>query len=220
MSEYRLHCFAQSGNAYKVALMLALTRADWEPVLVDFFGGETREPAFRRMNPMGEVPVLEHDRLGDEVITQSGAILDYLSLVREAFDPGPENAREALRWMLWDAHRFSGTLGPWRFLARYAPEEKRDAAVIGWLEGRARGALEVLEAHLADRDWIACDWPSTADLACAGYVFYAEDYPIDWEREFPAIAAWRARIAALEGWAHPYDLMPGHPRPGETAEER
>ena len=76
MSEYRLHCFAQSGNAYKPALALALAGADWQQVFVDFFNGETRTPAYRALNPMGEVPVLEHR---ETRLTQSGVILDYLT---------------------------------------------------------------------------------------------------------------------------------------------
>ena len=63
MAEYQLYCFAQSGNAYKAALMLALTGADWEPVFVDFFNGETRTPDYRALNEMGEVPVLVHGEL-------------------------------------------------------------------------------------------------------------------------------------------------------------
>ena len=76
MAEYKLHCFAQSGNSYKVALMLELAGADWEPVWVDFFHGATRTPALLELNEMGEVPVLEHH---DLVLTQSGVILDYLA---------------------------------------------------------------------------------------------------------------------------------------------
>lgn len=76
MAEYRLHCFAQSGNAYKAALMLQLCGADWEPRFVDYFNGETRSPEFRALNVMGEVPLLEHGAL---TLTQSGVILDYLA---------------------------------------------------------------------------------------------------------------------------------------------
>ncbi len=85
MSEYRLHCFAQSGNSYKPALLLALAGADWEPVYVDFFNGGTRTPEYRAMNEMGEAPVLEH---GDLSLTQSGVILDYLSERYRDFAPG------------------------------------------------------------------------------------------------------------------------------------
>ena len=61
MAEYTLYCFAQSGNAYKPALMLNLAGADWAPRFVDFFAGETRTPGYRaEINEMGEAPVLEH----------------------------------------------------------------------------------------------------------------------------------------------------------------
>src|SRR5690606_32424815 len=76
MAEYRLHCFAQSGNSYKVALALELAGADWEPVWVDFFRGAHRAPEFVALNSMGEVPVLEHE---GRVMSQSGIILDYLT---------------------------------------------------------------------------------------------------------------------------------------------
>ena len=60
MAEYTLYGFAQSGNAYKPALALELAGADWAPRFVDYFDGETRTPAYRAINVMGEVPVLEH----------------------------------------------------------------------------------------------------------------------------------------------------------------
>ncbi len=62
MPDYQLYCFAQSGNAYRAALMLNLIGADWQPIYVDFFrGGETRTPKYRaEVNEMGEVPVLVH----------------------------------------------------------------------------------------------------------------------------------------------------------------
>ena len=59
MSVYTLHCFAESGNAYKAALMLELTGQAWQPVFVDFFNGQTREQSWRdEVNEQGEVPVL------------------------------------------------------------------------------------------------------------------------------------------------------------------
>src|SRR5215475_15813948 len=78
MSDYQLYCFAQSGNAYRAALMLNLIGAKWEPVFVDFFaGGETRTPKYRAdVNEMGEAPVLAH---GDKKLSQSGVILNYLA---------------------------------------------------------------------------------------------------------------------------------------------
>ncbi|MCL4763706.1 MAG: glutathione S-transferase N-terminal domain-containing protein, partial [Burkholderiales bacterium] len=98
MSEYTLHCFAQSGNAYKPALLLELAGADWQPRFVDYFGGETRTPAWRALNAMGEVPVLEH---AGERLTQSGVILDYLAQRFPQYGPRDERERrEVLRWLL------------------------------------------------------------------------------------------------------------------------
>ena len=86
MSEYQLYCFAQSGNAYRAALMLNLIGADWKPVWIDFFGkGVQRTPEYRTyVNEMGEVPVLVH---GNRKLTQSGVILTYLSKRRESSSP-------------------------------------------------------------------------------------------------------------------------------------
>jgi glutathione S-transferase len=75
MAEYLLYGFAQSGNCYKVALYLELAGADWKARFVDYFNGETRTPEYRKINIMGEAPVLEHHGAR---LTQSGAILDYL----------------------------------------------------------------------------------------------------------------------------------------------
>jgi glutathione S-transferase len=54
--------------------------------------------------------------------------------------------------------------------------------------------------------------PTIADVSLAGYLFYpAEEFGFDIAAQFKNIGAWRDRMKALPGWAHPYDLMPGHP---------
>jgi Glutathione S-transferase, N-terminal domain len=116
MAEYQLYCFAQSGNAYRVALMLNLIGADWEPIWVDFFvKGEQRGPAYRtNVNEMGEVPVLVH---GSRKLSQSGVILTYLAERCGKFQPDGEDERlEALRWIIFDNQKVNGFLGPYRFL--------------------------------------------------------------------------------------------------------
>ncbi|MEO1493593.1 MAG: glutathione S-transferase [Pseudomonadota bacterium] len=202
MADYRLHCFGQSGNAYKVALALELAGADWEPVFVDFFNGATRSDDFKAINPMGEVPVLEH---AGRTMSQTGAILDYLTGTLGKY--AAANGHEALRWILWDNHKLTANLAVWRFLTNFAPEKMRNADVIAFHKGRALGALNVLDGHLAARDWIVGDALSTADFSCVGYMYYTDEYDLDWAN-YPNVTAWRDRIAALPGWKHPYDLMP------------
>src|SRR5262245_51429812 len=77
MARYKLHCFCQSGNSYKVALYLNCAGLDWEPVFVDFFKGATRDSKWRAsVNEMGEAPVLETQ---GKKLSQSGVILLHLA---------------------------------------------------------------------------------------------------------------------------------------------
>ena len=203
-----LHCFGESGNAYKVALALELTGTDWAPVYVDFFNGGSRTPEFRALNEMGEVPVMVD---GETVLTQSGVMLDYLSSKTGRF--GGRSAaerREVLRWLFWDNHKLSTQAGTVRFLSNFLPEAKRPEGVIPFLQGRLKAAYGVLDAHLAGRDWIVGDGPTIADLSCCGYLFYPEPFGFS-RADWPQIDRWLDRIAALPGWKHPYELMPGNP---------
>lgn len=207
-AEFTLYCFAQSGNAYKAALMLALCGGDWRPRFVDFFNGETRTPAYREINVMGEVPVLVHR---GETFTQSGVILDYLASYFDRFGPESEaERRDILRWLLFDNHKFTSYIATLRYLRAVA--KTGETPVTGFLHGRVTGALDVLEAHLGGRDFVLGKRASIADLSLCGYLFWSDEIGIDYAG-CPAIAAWLERIRDLPGWVHPYELMPGHPRP-------
>ena len=212
MAEYTLYCFAQSGNAYKAALMLALCRADWAPRHVDFFNGETRTPEYRsNVNEMGEVPVLEHRGLR---LSQSGVILDYLATRLGKFGPTDEDERrEILRWLLFDNHKFTSYTATYRYLRTFAADA--DAAVIAEFGKRARTAWGILDAHLQGRRYVAADRLTIADLSLCGYVFWPEEIGVDWDR-YPHLRDWIARLRDEPGWKHPYELMPGHPRPPAT----
>ena len=144
MAEYTLHCFAQSGNAYKAALMLELAGADWAPRFVDYFNGETRTPAYRAINVMGEVPVLEHRGVA---LSQSGVILDYLAQRFPQFGPdGEDERREVLRWLLFDNHKLTSYTATYRFMRTFATNP--EPAVLAEFSKRAETAWGVLDAHL------------------------------------------------------------------------
>lgn len=200
----RLYCFGESGNAYKCALALTLTGTPWEPVYVDFFNGEARSPEFRKLNEMGEVPVLVD---GDETLSQSGSILLHIAAkTGQLAGHTPAEEREVLRWILWDNHKLSTQIGTTRFLMNFLPPEKRPEGVVPFLQGRLKAAYSVLDGHLSGRDWIVGDGPSMADLSCCSYLYYPE--PFGFSRpDWPHIDRWLDRIAALPGWKHPYDLM-------------
>lgn len=204
----KLHCFGESGNAYKAALTLEMTEAEWEPVFVDFFNGATRTPEFKALNVMGEVPVLED---GDLVLTQSGVIQDYVSSKTGNLGGRSANERrDILRWMFFDNHKVSGVAGPLRFLMNFLPEEKRNADVIAFMTARLNGALKIMETQLTETPYLTGDALTIADIACVGYLFYPEPFGFDRD-DFPHIDAWMTRIEKTKGFKHPYDLMPGSP---------
>lgn len=203
MNSYQLYCFGQSGNSYKAALMLELCELPWTQVLVDYFNGETRSPAYRaEVNEMGEVPVLID---GEVKLSQSGVILTYLAEKSGKFGGATDaDRREILRWILFDNHKFTSYTATLRFLVALA--KTGEPPLIEFLRGRVSAAFAVVEAHLAKSDFLVGNRPTIADLSLCGYLFYPEDYGLPWV-EYPNIRHWRDRIAALPRWKAPYDLM-------------
>jgi glutathione S-transferase len=179
MPEYQLYCFAQSGNAYRAALMLNLIGADWKPIYVDFFkAGEARTPKYRaEVNEMGEVPVLAH---GAKKLSQSGVILTYLAEHSGKFNPEGEDERlEALRWIIFDNQKVNGFLGPFRFLKNFA-RPACDPAVMAFLKGRIDGSLAILDKRLAKTPFMLGNRPTIADISCCAYLYYpAEEFGFD-----------------------------------------
>ena len=204
MTEYTLHCFGESGNAYKAALMLELARCDWTPVWVDYFNGATRDPEFRAgTNEMGEVPILTHKGLK---LTQSGVILDYLAEQTRKFGPkSDDERREILRWTLFDNHKLTSYLATLRYLVHLA--RTGETPVTEFLRPRVLSALKIVDQHLANQPFIVGKRATIADFSLCGYLFYGEELPIPLE-EHIHVMKWLDRIRALPGWKHPYDLMP------------
>jgi len=202
LAEFKLHCFGESGNSYKPALMLEICGLVWDPVKIDFFKGQTRSPDFRNsLNEMGEAPVLEHK---GQLISQSGVIMDYLFSLTGKFGWNTEDERrEIYRWMLFDNHKFTSNIATLRYLVALMKQPEND--VTTYLKGRVNNAMKVLEAHLGKHDFIACDRMTIADFSFCGYIYYGAELPFEIT---PHVQAWSERIRALPGWKHPYDLMP------------
>ena len=200
----KLYCFGESGNAYKAALTMELSKVKWEPVFVDFFEGEAQSEAYKKINPMGEVPTLVAS--DEEIITQSGAIQQYLVDKTGKLGGKPENKYEVLRWVLWDNHKMSSQAGLLRFLSNFLPEEKRPKEAMNFINGRLQIAYKVLDHALSTSDWLVGDTISVADISCCGYLFYEEPFGFN-RKEWGNIDSWLTRISQQPRWKHPYDLM-------------
>lgn len=204
MAAYTLYCFGESGNAYKAALMMSLCEMDWQPRWVDFFNGETRTPAYRAtVNEMGEVPVLVH---GEKKLSQSGVILDYLAEQSRKFGAKSEDERrEILRWMLFDNHKFTSYIATLRFLVTLS--KSGETPVTEFLRGRTLNSLKIVDGHLAQQNFLLGKRPTIADLSLCGYLFYGDELPFDLSA-YAHVQNWLDRIRSLNGWKHPYELMP------------
>jgi glutathione S-transferase len=208
---YKLHGFAQSGNAYKVAMLLQALRQPWEAVhlpFASFAEGIQRSDAWRQdVNAMGELPVLEAD---GRKLTQSAAIMLYLADRHGAYGGRDVDERqEVLRWMFFDNHKFTSYFATLRFLKSFSPTEP-NAEVMKFLRGRVDNAWGIVEKHLATREYVVGAAPTIADMSLSGYLYFpAEESGYDLARQFPAMAAWRDRLMALPGWKPPYEMLPG-----------
>lgn len=204
---YRLHCFPESGNSYKLALMLALCGQTFEPVWTDFGGGVTRTPEWRaRVNEMGEIPVLEEN---GERLTQTAPILLRLAERHGRFGGQSDVEKfEILRWLFWDNHKLTSYMATYRYIRAFTPSP--DPAVLAFLRKRIDDCLGIVNDHLTDRPFVIGDKPTIADISMMAYLsFPGHEAGYDLAVSHPAVKAWLLRMAALPGWKAPYDLLPG-----------
>jgi glutathione S-transferase len=207
MPVYRLHYFPESGNSYKLALMLTLCGQTFEPVWTDFASGITWTPEWRRtVNPMGEIPVLEEDGVA---MTQSAPILLHLAAKYGRFGGRDDAERfEVLRWLFWDNQKLSGFMAAYRYMRAFVEHTKPD--VLTHYRRRVDDFLTILETRVDASSFVVGDAPTIADLSMCAYLsFPSHESGYDFARTHPAIRRWLDRIAAIPGWAAPYDVLPG-----------
>jgi glutathione S-transferase len=195
----KLYDMELSGNCYKVRLMCALLGLHYEAVAVDLWKGEHKSAAFLQLNPRGQLPVLED---GGALIWDSSAILLYL-----ARQYGDE------RWLPLDAKKMAEVM-QWLSVSQneilYGLARARAAKKFNrpWdieqCQAHGKQALEIMERHLSNRQWLAGSYATIADIACYPYVALAPEAGISLEA-FPAIRHWLKRFQALPG----YIGMPG-----------
>lgn len=195
----RLYDLDRSGNCYKIRLMLSLLGLEYEKVAVDANAGENRRPEFLRLNPRGQLPVLE---AGEDIVWDSTAILVYLARQYGGERWLPADARGMAAVMQWLAleqnenryglarARAASLRNPTAFATRANPEECRELGET---------ALGVLETRLDDHDWLVGDRMTIADIACYPYVAMAPEGGFDLE-SYPGIRAWIGRIKSLPGY--------------------
>ena len=198
-----LHGTKLSGHAHRVELFLLMLKLPYR--FADSPATVRQSEAFRRINPLGQIPVLQD---GDLTLADSNAILVYLAKKYAPDSPwlpeDPVGASHVQRWLSIAAGEMKFGPGFARLIAKGAATgSAADAAAI------ASTLLEFMEAHLSTRVYLAADHPTIADLACYSYVALAPEGGIALE-PFSAIRAWLRRVEALPGFRG----MPAWPAPG------
>lgn len=190
----KLHHHPLSGHAHRAVLFASLLGVPHELIEVDLAAAAHKSPEFLKLNPFGQIPVLED---GDLVIADSNAILVYLAKKAGRSDWLPEDAAGAARVQRWLSVA-AGELA-------YGPAAARLITVFNAsfnpteVIARAHVLLGRLEQHLADREWLAADHPTIADVAIYSYVARAPEGNVDLS-DYPAVNAFLARIEALPGF--------------------
>lgn len=202
-----MHYFPESGNSYKLALMLTLCGESFEPVWTDFGGGVTRTDAWRQsVNEMGEIPVLEAD---GRYLTQTAPILLELADRYRKYDGETAAEKfEILRWLFWDNHKLTSYMATYRFNRTFNPNP--DQNVLDFFRRRLEDFIGIVDRHLEERAFVIGDRPTICDLSMMAYLSYPEEETgFDFATSHPNVHAWLDRLSKLPGWKSPYELLPG-----------
>jgi glutathione S-transferase len=197
----RLYDHPASGNCFKVRLLLAHLGTEYERVEVDIFSGEALAAAHRKRNPAGRVPVLELD--DGAFLAESGAILLYLA---EDSDYLPGDRLEQARvsqWLFFEQNQIEPAVATARVMQWKNRDSERPDAYkhrVDW----ANEALDSLDAHLADKDFLVPGRYTVADMAVYGYTHVAHEV-VDMSGR-TAIAEWIGRVESQPGFMN--DLQP------------
>jgi glutathione S-transferase len=191
----RLYDYWESGNCYKVRLLLALLDVPYERVPVDILARETRTPAFLARNPNHRVPVLEWP--DGRCLAESNAILYHLA-EGTPFIPADAWARaQMMQWLFFEQYSHEPYIAVVRFWHFAHKLEENRAALPAKVEG-GHHALQVMEQHLAQHSYFAGDAYSIADIALYAYTHVAGEGGFELAR-YPQVQAWIARVQAQPG---------------------
>jgi glutathione S-transferase len=190
-----------SSSTYKPMLFLALARIGFSFKTVNLKTGKQNEPEYLAVNRYGKVPALRHRGL---TIVQSNVILDYLARVTGHFEGASEQDRwQAREWLSWEADAIQN-IARVRHFSRFRAV---DAAVMAHFRPLAEEALSFMDTSLAGRDWLVGAACTIADIGCWGRMVFMAEGGMDITR-WPNVEAWSRRLAAMPGFALPYDLIP------------
>lgn len=183
-----IHGDLKSGNCLKVKYTADLLGLPYRWRDVDIMQGGSRTSAFLRINPRGQVPAVTFD--DGRTLAQSNAIVRYLAHGSALLPDDPFAQAKVDEWLFWEQYSHEPYIAVCRFALVYQAKQRNEREA--WRVERGEAALDVMNAHLADRDWLAGDNFSVADIALFAYTHLAPEGGFDLGTR-PAVGAWIAR---------------------------
>lgn len=195
MSTIKLYRYPLSGHSHRVENFLSILGLDAEIFTVDLPNGEHKQPEYLKKNILGQVPVLED---GPFSIADSNAILIYLASKydkkRDWLPLGAEEAANVQRFLSIAADEIAHGPAAARLVTVFGAGLDHEKAIAD-----AHTILEVLETYLQDRDWLACDHATIADIANYTYIAHAPEGNVSLNG-YPNVRAWLQRVETLPGF--------------------
>jgi len=197
----KLYVNPLSSNCRRVLAVAEYLGLTPEVKVVDFGKGEHRSAEFLALNPNGAVPVLED---GDFVLTESRAMLHYLSTQKpesRLVPSDPKEQAEVLRWQFWDAAHFSPPNGSVFFQRVLKPMTggESDESRVRDAEAQIERYGKILNDHLTNRTWLVGRSITVADFTVAASLAQGAAAGITLDA-FPHVRAWYAHLAELDAW--------------------
>lgn len=190
----KLYHHPLSGHAHRVRLFLSLLGTEPELIEVDLAARAHKSPEFLKLNPFGQVPVLDDD---GTIIADSNAILVYLAKKHGAeswLPEDPKGAADVQRWLSVAAGEIAYGPGAARLVTVFGAGFDANEVI-----GRAHTVLQRIEAALDGRAWIASNHPTIADIALYSYIARAPEGNVD-RSAYANVNAWLKRVEALPGF--------------------
>jgi glutathione S-transferase len=187
----KLFDYLDSGNGYKLRLLLSQLEKPYELVELDIMQGMTRTPEFLARNPNGRIPTLQLD--DGTYLAESGAILWYLAEGTPFLPADRVSRARVLQWMFFEQYSHEPYIATTRFIVRHLPSDSPRRAEITDRKKRGYDALAVMEKHLATRRFFVDERYSIADIALYAYTHVADQGTFDL-RGYPNVLAWLGRV--------------------------
>ncbi len=187
----RLHDFHDSGNGYKVRLLLGQLAIPYDYVEVDILAGGSRTPEFLAKNPNGRIPVLELE--DGRCLAESNAILWFLAEGTPLLPEERWERSQVLQWMSFEQYNHEPNIATSRFWLRHTEFDSHRRRRYAEKIKDGTAALQVMESHLASRRYFVGERYTIADIALYAYTHVADEGGFDLS-PFAAIRAWLERV--------------------------